>query len=236
MTTGHPSALALQTLFRDERLWAVEKPSGMLVHRGWGDDDVVVVDLIRAALGKAPHPVHRLDRGTSGVLLFALDERAARAMGERFERGEVDKRYLALVRGRAPDEGWIDHPLPRKEGGPRVASASWFRRLASAAAEPRELSLVEVRPRTGRPHQVRRHMKHIGHPLIGDANYGKGPLNRAIRDRYGLARLALHAVELAFDHPFTEQRVEVRAPLPDDLSRPLARMGLEVSALEVSAL
>ena len=216
----------IATRYRDEYLWAVDKPSGMLVHRGWGRDAVVLLDVLARMHRGALHPLHRLDRQTSGVVLIALDEKTARDMSARFEQGTIEKRYLALVRGQPPAEGCVDQPLPRREDGPRVPAESRFRTLVTAAVEPRTVSLVEVRPLTGRPHQVRRHMKHLGHPLIGDANYGKGPLNRAFRERYGLSRLALHASSLAFFHPALGHRVEVHAPLPEDLVTPLRRIGV----------
>jgi tRNA pseudouridine65 synthase len=220
-------------LHRDDLLLAVDKPSGMLVHRGWGRDRVTLVDLVKELLGRdAVHPLHRIDRGTSGVVLFALDPATAAAMREPFETGAVTKRYLALVRGVAPEEGIVDHPIPRREGGPRVDAATAFRRLAVAELEPRSLSLVEAIPGTGRLHQVRRHMKHAGHPVIGDANYGVGALNRELAERYGLGRLALHAGSLALNHPVTGARLEIVSPVPEDLAVPLARIfgaGLRLS-------
>ncbi len=217
----------IEVLHHDDRLIAVAKPSGLLVHRGWAGDDVTAVDLVRRLAGRPVHPLHRLDRGTSGVLLLALDREAAAALGAAFEAGAIEKRYLALVRGEAPEAVVVDHPLPRREGGPRVPALTAIRRLAVATTEPRHVSLVEARPATGRPHQVRRHLKHAGHPVIGDANWGKGPLNREFSERYGLSRLALHAVFLALDHPATGERLELRAPLPQDLTGPLIRMAFD---------
>lgn len=222
MTAG-----GLSLLYRDDRVAAFAKPSGLLVHRGWGDDDVVAVDLARAAIGARVHPVHRIDRATSGALLFALDPESAAALCGLFERGAVEKRYLALVRGIAPEAGRIDHPIPRREGGPRVPAATSFRRLGAVE----RYSLVEARPETGRLHQVRRHLKHINHPIVGDVNYGKGDINRLFRERFGLHRLALHAASLRFEHPFTGEEIVIRAEVPDDLGGPLERMGLAVGAL-----
>jgi tRNA pseudouridine65 synthase len=219
-------------LFRDASLVAVDKPSGLLVHRGWGHDRVCLVDLVRALAGaERVHPIHRLDRGTSGVVLLSLDAGLARRLQERWQTPRVQKRYLALVRGRPPEEGTIDHPLPRRDGGPRVPARTSFRRLATVDAEPRTVSLVEACPQTGRLHQVRRHLKHISHPVIGDANYGKGPLNREIAARYGLGRLALHAAALSFPHPVDDREVAIAAPLPDDLTAPLERLGFDPQVL-----
>jgi len=204
----------------------VNKPAGMVVHRGWAREGPVLVDELRRLTGlERVHPVHRLDRGTSGALVVALDVERARSLREAWDGGLVSKCYLALVRGYPPEGGEIDHPLPRRQGGPRVPAQSSFLRLCTAATEPRHVSLVKVWPRTGRLHQVRRHLKHISYPVIGDANYGKGPLNRALRDRYGLARLALHALELTLPSSGAAP-LRVRAPLPDDLTRPWRQMGL----------
>ena len=221
----------MEILYRDEVLLAVNKPSGLLLHRGWGRDATVLVDLVRDALGvSVVHPLHRLDRQTSGVVLFASNAEIAAEMGRAFESGAVEKRYLALVRGVAPDEGRIDHPLPRRENGPRVPAVTEFRRVAQAPAQPRHVSLVEAIPRTGRLHQVRRHLKHIDHPVIGDANYGKGSINRAMAERYDLHRMALHAGALVFCHPVSGRDITVKAPLPRDLREPFTRMGIDVGA------
>ena len=236
-------------LFRDDRLLAVDKPSGLLVHRGWGGDRVTAVDLAREIAGRPVYPVHRLDRGTSGVLVFALDAEAARRLGEAFAGGggepgvappraeparataKVEKVYFALVRGRAPKQAVVDHPIPRAPGGPRVPAVTAVRRLGIAEPEPGRLySLVEARPATGRLHQVRRHLKHLAHPVIGDVEYGKGEHNRFFRERYGLHRLALHALTLALPHPATGERLEIAAPVPADLAGPLAALGLPVPA------
>jgi tRNA pseudouridine65 synthase len=218
----------MEILYQDDVLLAANKPSGLLVHRGWGRDATVLVDLVRDALGASVvHPLHRLDRQTSGVVLFAFSAEIAARMGRAFENGTVEKRYLALVRGVAPDEGRIDHPLPRRENGPRVPALTEFRRVAEAPTQPRHCSLVEALPRTGRLHQVRRHLKHVDHPVIGDANYGKGAINRAMAARYDLHRLALHALSLTFRHPLSGRDITVRAPVSPDLWTPLARMGFD---------
>jgi tRNA pseudouridine65 synthase len=214
----------LPTLFVDPHVIVVSKPSGMLVHRGWGDDGDVALFRVRDALGEHVYPVHRLDRGTSGALLFARTREAASTLGRSFEAGRIDKRYLALVRGTPPVAGAIDSPVPRSEGGPRVPALTRFRLVACSPVE--RCSLVLATPETGRLHQVRRHFHHIHHPLVGDVNYGSGAINRRFRAAYALRRLALHAAFIAFPHPATGERVEVSAPLPDDLASALAALGL----------
>lgn len=214
---------SLTILFQDADLLVVDKPSGLLVHRGWGSDKVVAMTLARSLVNRHVYPVHRLDRGTSGVLVFALTLEAARVVCASFERGQVAKRYVALVRGVAPEECVIDHPLPRGEaGGERVPAVTLVRRLHVLD----RTSLVEARPRTGRLHQVRRHLKHLGHPIIGDVNYGKGELNRLFRAQFGLFRIALHASAIALAHPTTEETMTFAATVPEDLRGPLVQMGI----------
>lgn len=212
---------------------AFDKPSGMAVHRGWCDDDApLALEAAREHLGVPVFPVHRLDRATSGVLIFALSSEDARDLQASFQAGRVTKHYLALVRGRPPAEGTIDHPVPRSKElvGPehRVPAVTDFRTLGTAevAALGRSFSLVLCRPRTGRQHQIRRHMKHLSHPLVGDANYGKGDLNRYFRDAFDLPRLALHACLLEFPDPRTGERVTLHTPLPPDFAGALEKLGL----------
>jgi len=219
-----------EILYRDDRVLVLDKPSGVAVHRGWETQGPFAVDLARERAGRPVFPVHRLDRGTSGALAFALDPESARALHEAFEQGRVRKRYLALVRGVAPAHAVVDHPIPRREGGPRVPAVTELSRLA--VSPDGTLSLVEAVPRTGRLHQVRRHLKHLHHPIIGDANYGKGAQNRELRARVGLSRLALHALELTIEPSVFPGAAElrVRAPLPADLVEPIVRLGILIDS------
>jgi tRNA pseudouridine65 synthase len=217
----------LEIVHADDRIVAINKPSGLLVHRGWARDDVVAVDLLHAQLGRHVWPLHRLDRGTSGVVMFALDADTARAFGAALERNEIHKRYLALVRGHAPEQVHIDYALRKVDSNSpdRQEARTRVRRLAQvdrATSSPgfERYSLVEAVPETGRTHQIRRHLKHIAHPIIGDVRYGKGDHNRMFRERFGLHRLALHAAELRFGE------LTICAPLPEDLREPLAQIGL----------
>ncbi len=218
------AAPGIELLYADEDIVVANKPSGLLVHRGWDDDDDVALFRVRDAVGAQVHVVHRLDRATSGALLFARHRDAAAALCGDFEAGRVDKRYLALVRGQPPADGVIDHPVPKKEDGARVPAVTRFRLLGRSPVD--RCSLVEALPETGRLHQIRRHMKHLSHPVIGDVNYGNGATNRHYRATYRLHRLALHAHYLAFAHPRTGARVVIAAPMPDDLGLPLVALGL----------
>ena len=221
----------IDVLYRNEKILVVNKPSGMLVHRGWGRAPVVLVDLVRKHTSqRRVHPVQRLDRGASGAILFALDPQTARVLQDMSTRGDFTKSYLALVRGRPPPEGIIDHPIERRPGGPRVPAITEFRCLASKSCEPRDVSLVEAVPRTGRLHQIRRHLKHIDHPLIGDSNYGRTELNREFSTRYGLGRLALHCRTVTLLMPGNPEPLQIGAPAPADLADPLKKIGVLVES------
>lgn len=202
----------------------VNKPSGLLVHRGWDNDDDVAMFRVRDVLGQHVYPVHRLDRGTSGALMFARTREAAAAVAHAFESGHMEKQYLALVRGSPPDSGVIDYPIPKSEGKPRVPAVTRYRVVARSPVD--RCSLVLATPETGRLHQVRRHLKHIDHPLVGDVRHGSGEINRHYRATYDLHRLALHALVLAFPHPVTGRRIEVTASVPADLAAAFALLGV----------
>jgi tRNA pseudouridine65 synthase len=223
----------IELLHVDAHVVVANKPSGLLVHRGWDDDDDVAMFRVRDAIGQRVHPLHRLDRGTSGALVFARDPVSAAAMAAAFAEQRIDKEYVALVRGVPAAEGIVDYAIPKSEDGPRVPAVTRFRLLGASPVE--RCSLVLALPETGRLHQVRRHLRHLTHPLIGDVRYGSGPLNRHYRATYDLHRLALHAWRISFVHPVTGERVDVRAPLPDDLAAPLAKVGLAWEGLAPAA-
>ncbi|MCG3173754.1 MAG: tRNA pseudouridine synthase C [Myxococcota bacterium] len=218
----------LPILFRDEWLCAVDKPSGLAVHRGWARERDTAMTLLRDQLGQWVYPPHRLDRGTSGCLVFALNPEAARALGEQFERGEVFKRYLALTRGEWRDPVLLDHPVRADRKGVRVPAATAFRPLARGGG----FTLTEAIPRTGRLHQIRQHLKHLGHPIVGDVEYGKGDINRRFRAEFGFHRLALHAAELRLKHPVTGAGFIFRAPLPAPFLQVLMALGIPYSSAE----
>jgi tRNA pseudouridine65 synthase len=218
-------------LYEDDELFVLNKPSGMLVHRGWGVAETALVDFARSRTKEgAAHPIQRLDRGASGPVLFAKSAMLAHEVSEWAEQGGCRKHYLALVRGETPDHLDIDHPITRREQGPRVAARTVVRRIAMRPTEPRHVSLVSATPLTGRLHQVRRHLKHADHPLIGDGRYGRGELNRAFRDRYQLERLALHAYSWSVRRRDSEHVTRGLVPLPSDLAEPLIRMGFDLDA------
>jgi tRNA pseudouridine65 synthase len=247
-TTTPPGRAAfaegLPVLFLDGHLVAVHKPAGLLVHRTDLDRHArrFALQLVRDQLGQRVYPVHRLDRGASGVLLLALSAGVAQALSGQFERGEVRKTYLAVVRGHPPEAGEVDSPLARRPedrgqaagaltSGP-LPAVTRFRRLATVELPHRvdryptsRYALLAVEPATGRRHQVRRHLKHIAHPIVGDATYGKGGHNRLFTALFGSSRLLLACVEVGLAHPATGERLTITAPLAEDFAAVVRALG-----------
>lgn len=228
----------LDVLYEDETMVAVCKPSGLLFHRGLANDDDTLVARARAYLDVASvHPLHRLDRGTSGVALLAKSPEMSAALNRAMTEGRVVKHYVALVRGVAPERLHVDHPVPAgPETKDRVDAVTDLWRIDTQPTEPRHTSWMLCAPRTGRFHQIRRHCRHISHHLIGDSKHGKGPLNRAFASGYGLERMALHALRLEVPHPTSGETIVIDAPVPDDLRVPLERMGYGVECLEAASV
>ena len=227
-----PIPTSIEVIHRDDAVVVVDKPSGLSVHRGDDQGSTFALNLTRNAIGQWVYPVHRLDRATSGVLVFALTPEHARTLQESFATRAVEKTYLALVRGKPPARGVIDSPMEKREGGPDVEAVTEFETLFMSDVV--RVSLVEARPKTGRRHQVRRHLRRINHPIAGDVRYGKGLENRAYRAELGLYRLALHAKRLTFPHPVTGQRIAFESAIPADLAEPLLRAGLPAALLGAS--
>jgi tRNA pseudouridine65 synthase len=244
----------LPILFQDSHLVAVNKPAGLLVHRSPIDrhETRFALQMVRDQLGQRVYPVHRLDKPTSGVLLFALSPQMAHGLMTALAGGQVRKTYLAVVRGVIAEAGVIDHPLveepdrlenlPAVDGRQAQAAVTIFRRLARVELPlavgrypTSRYSLVELQPQTGRRHQLRRHLKHLCHPLIGDTNYGEGRHNRLFREEFGCQRLLLHAAELSFSHPLTGATVTITAPLDQEFSRLLSRLGWAKDAARYGA-
>jgi len=222
----------LSILYQDRHLVAVNKPSGLLVHRSMIDrhETENAMRILRNQLGQWVWPLHRLDKPTSGVLLFALDKETARLMTQSFSHGKASKHYLAIVRGFTKELECIDYPLKdlwdkmtdqkAKKDKPEKASITEYRRLATVELpypvsrySSARYSLIKVAPLTGRNRQIRRHMKHIFHPVVGDTTYGDGKQNAFFRQKFNCCRLLLHAIKVEFIHPFSEQRIHIQAPL-----------------------
>jgi 23S rRNA pseudouridine1911/1915/1917 synthase len=222
VTGGEPFTIA----YRDEHLIVVDKGPGVVVHPARGHREETLAQLLAPQLagGEAERAgiVHRLDRDTSGLLVVARSEEAHRRLQAALAERLIEREYLALVEGRPPARsGTIEAPVGRD---PRVRT-----RMAVGGANPREArthfllergltgtSLLRLRLETGRTHQIRVHLQAIGHPVVGDPEYGTAGM-------LGLERQFLHATRLAFDHPLTGERIELVSPLPADLQAALAR-------------
>lgn len=220
-------------LYRDDRLVAIAKPSGLVVHRSeQARDSVNCVALLRRQLGVFLFPVHRLDRGASGALVFALDREAGHALSVAFAEGRIEKHYFAVLRGFVPECGRIDSPINHPGEREPQPAETLFTRLRTVelphAVGPHptaRYSLVEAEPLQGRTHQLRRHFAHIRHPIVGDVNHGDGHHNRLFRRLFACRRLLLHASRLALAHPATGAPLVIVAPLPDDLRRLFEALG-----------
>lgn len=236
----------LDILYQDQFVVAVNKPSGLLVHRSWLDCHATEFALqkVRNQIGQYVYPVHRLDRPTSGILLFALDKESAKNISEQFFNHTIEKRYLAVVRGHLED-GELDYPLKEiidkiadkqaQQDKPAQEAFTQYRCLAKTilpiAVRPYDssrYSLMELIPKTGRKHQLRRHMAHLRHPIIGDTSHGDGKHNAMFRDNFDCHRLLLHAAYLSFNHPQSGRLVEINAPLESFFQSLLIRLKLEI--------
>ena len=216
----------LKILYQDAELIAIDKPSGLLVHRSPVDrwETHFAIQALRDQIGATVHPCHRLDKATSGILLFALCPTVRAEIGSAFEAGLVSKEYFAIVRGWPTDNTTIDHPLERLDPltaepiGNAQPALTHLRVLATTELAIRvdryptsRYALVSLKPTTGRRHQLRRHVRHINHPIIGDTTYGQGRHNRLFRERYQSHRLLLAAVGLTFTHPCSGKTITIRA-------------------------
>ncbi|GHB22265.1 pseudouridine synthase [Salinicola rhizosphaerae] len=243
------SPAPLTVIYRDEALIAIVKPPGMLVHRTAlaRGETVFVLQTLRDQIGQHVYPVHRLDRPTGGVLLFALDPATAAKLTEAFAAHRVRKRYLAVVRGWGPEAMTMDAPLREEDGVrpkaemPAHTAVTHLRRLATTeipVAIDRypnsRYSLMEALPETGRRHQIRRHLARSGHPIINDAKHGKGIHNRYFRDRLNCPHLLLNAVGLTFEHPCARIELTLSAAPDADFAALLTRFGWQAYLTETA--
>jgi tRNA pseudouridine65 synthase len=229
----------LDILFRDEDLVAVNKPHGLLVHRSSiaADAEEFAVQLLRDQIGVKVYPAHRIDRKTGGVLLFALNKPVEISMQQCFMNNEVAKTYLAIVRGYTDDSGTIDYAL-RKENGTLQDALTNYRTLSRAeldvphgAHATSRYSLVEVKPQTGRMHQIRKHLSHIFHPIIGDRTHGCNKQNKLFTEKWKMNTMLLHAAALSFKHPVSGEILTIEAPLQPEFNRVKRLMGWDNNVL-----
>ncbi len=237
--------MTLRLLYQDEYLVAIDKPSGLLVHRSWLDrhETQFAMQMTRDLIGQHVYPVHRLDRPTSGVLLFALDPHTARTLSEDFAQHRVQKEYLALVRGWTPEQLFIDYPLKEEldkiadkfatVDKPAQEAQTQLQRLqtvelpyaVSAKHPTSRYSLVRLMPHTGRKHQLRRHMAHIFHPIVGDTKHGDGRHNRFFREQYDCQRLMLCNLSLTIQHPQLQSPLRIQTELDAQWQQLFAQFG-----------
>jgi len=223
---------SLPLLYLDEHLAIVNKPAGLLVHRSSIDrhENENAMKTLRDQLGQWVYPIHRLDKPTSGALVFALDKETARLMTQSFFEKTVSKSYLAVVRGFTKEAECIDYPLKEQldkradqradRDKPAQEAVTEYKRLATVELphavgryETARYSLIQASPLTGRTHQIRRHMKHTFHPVIGDTKYGDGKQNEFFRGNFDCRRMLLHAWEIEFAHPYSGHLLGIQAPL-----------------------
>ena len=237
----------LPILYQDEHIVIIDKPSGLLVHRSLIDkrETRFALQMTRDQIGQYVYPVHRLDKPTSGVLVMALSSEVAAQLTEQFTQKQVSKKYVALVRGYTDDNGTIDYPLQEqldkiadkntKPDKPAQDAVTHYETLWKGEVpipvgrySSARYSLVSLTPETGRKHQIRRHMKHIFHPIIGDTTHGDGKHNNMFREQFALSRLLLVAKEISFNHPESGESITISVPLGDEFERILTGLNCSI--------
>ena len=221
----------LDIIFEDKDYVAINKPHGLLVHRTRIAEEKkeFALQMLRDQLGQKVYAVHRLDRGTSGVLLFAKSSEAAAPLVKLFENRETGKVYYAIVRGYAPDAATIDNPIrPDKDHQHKEAqdATTNYKRIATIELpiavgrySTARYSLVQVKPETGRMHQIRKHFAHIRHYIVGDKKHGDWRHNKMFLEELNSPYMNLHASDLTFTHPFTSELIQLNAPLSPNMAR-----------------
>lgn len=230
-------------LYQDDYLVAIHKPAGLLVHRSPIDkhETQFAVQITRDLIGQKVYPIHRLDKATSGLLLFALDSASARHLSDQFMQHDIQKTYQAICRGWGNASGYIDHALKykrdkiaeklkREQLEPQSAETA-YSTLATTSVDftigrydQQRYSLIELKPKTGRKHQLRRHMNHIHHPIIGDVKYGDRHHNHFFNEWLGQHRLYLAATQLEFIHPNSNQPIIIECPLESSFQYALEKL------------
>lgn len=237
------TAEQLSIIFQDKFLIAIQKPAGLLVHKSPIDkhETRYAMKILRNQIDQWVYPVHRLDKPTSGLLLFALHSDIASQLSSDFENRLVNKTYQAIVRGYTPTNGEINHPLKEiavfkhmqkqlQKKDPKEAVTHYERMcsfelpFSDGRFPSSRYSHIQLKPTTGRKHQIRRHLKHISHPIIGDVKYGKGEHNRLFKEKFDSHRLLLAATKLTFNHPVTGQNVTLECPLEESFTKALTNL------------
>jgi tRNA pseudouridine65 synthase len=229
----------IEIVYEDDALLAVNKPAGLLVHRSQiaADESDFLLDRLRDQIGSTVYLAHRLDRATSGVVLLAKSREIAGELGRAFMARSVCKRYLAVVRGWPDAQGLIDYPLPDvRERSPRKSALTRWRTLATATVPialgkypEQRYALIEALPETGRYRQIRKHLHHVSHHVVGDTSHGRGDHNRLWRMHFGMHRMLLHAWQLELIHPVSGVAFTLCAPPDETWQRVLAMLGWEAA-------
>jgi tRNA pseudouridine65 synthase len=223
----------LTILYQDDNYIAIHKPHGLLVHRTRiSEDKRFVLQMLRNQIGQWVYPIHRLDRPTSGVIIFGLSSDAARLLAQEFAQRNVNKLYLAVVRGYTEESGVIDYPLQEEKWTEPQPAVTAYRKLAKVELpyavgryQTARYSLLEVQPETGRMHQIRKHMKHIFHPIVGDTTHGDGKHNQLFCDQFDVRRLLLVATELQFQHPYSNEQLTIKSASEPELQMLFEKFG-----------
>ncbi|MGL5318580.1 MAG: pseudouridine synthase [Bacteroidales bacterium] len=212
----------IEILYEDSQIVAVNKPTGLLVHRTRiaEEENDFLLQKLRDQLQRKLYPIHRLDRPTSGIVLFAFSSEDASLFSQMIQTNAVEKEYLALVRGWFPDNVDLDHPVKNEKGNSKEAHTIFKNvkhyeiEIPSGRYTTTRFSLIECFPKSGRWHQLRQHLAHLRHYIINDRVHGDGKCNRFFSDHFGHREMFLHAVRLTFEHPVTKQQIIIHAPLP----------------------
>ena len=221
--------MSFEILFHDDHFIAINKPSGILVHRTKiSEDEVFVLQLLRNQIGQRIYPVHRLDRGTSGVLIFGKSKESAALLAEQFREKKVQKTYLAIVRGFVNEEGMIDYPIAKEKGKPLQEAITNYKRIAVSELDfsvgkypTSRYSYVKIQPQTGRFHQIRKHFTHIRHPIINCKKHGDVKHNNYWRKELRVSRMLLHASSLDFVHPIDNQMIKLESAFDEAFKKAL---------------
>tara|TARA_R110002012_G_scaffold99980_1_gene238290 strand:- start:79805 stop:80503 length:699 start_codon:yes stop_codon:yes gene_type:complete len=230
------SETSLEVIYRDEHIIAINKPHGLLVHRTKiaTETDLFALQLLRDQIGQKVYPVHRIDRKTSGILLFALSEEVNSSLTAVFRNQKIEKTYWAIVRGFTDSEGTIDYPL-RKENGQVQEATTHYQTLAQTEIdvplgkfETSRYSLLEVEPKTGRMHQIRKHLAHIDHPIIADRPHGCNKQNKLFKEKWSMDSMLLHAKEVKFKHPVSGDVVHIKANISSEFDRTLGFLNFDL--------
>jgi tRNA pseudouridine65 synthase len=225
----------LELIYQDEYIIAINKPHGLLVHRTKiaTERNVFALQLLRDQIGQRVYPVHRIDRKTSGVLLFALNDEVNASLSTIFREQQIEKTYWAVVRGFTDSEGTIDYAL-RKENGQLQESVTHYKTLKQTeVAVPlgkfntSRYSLLEVKPETGRMHQIRKHLAHIHHPIIADRPHGCNKQNKLFKEKWLMDSMLLHAKEVHFKHPVSHEVLHIKANISSEFERTLSFLNFD---------